>query len=276
MSQQNSRTVTTLPASLNNKIAHSLHYKKEVGALSRRDEIVIDLTKELALCYSLCLYYKTDTLESHQTQIMREVAFPLGEDVELGINEFVGMLPSIMELKNADSDPKCIPKETFQVALKSLHFHSGQTTEGLWKSLVSSMSDPGYYITLQSIFRLPDKRTLTAGTSTQAQSVKEGTQTAARKRIHHWINKEVEPSMRWICTPIGTGKSTLARTMADKLTKTSQIAADYFFKQGEASRNRVSCLFPTIASRLIVTVPHYEASLRKSLKSNPNTDIGTM
>ncbi|KAJ3532804.1 hypothetical protein NM208_g8270 [Fusarium decemcellulare] len=266
--------VITLPASLINKIAHSLHYKKEVGALSRRDEIVIDLTKELVLCYSLCLYYK-DTLEAHEIRIMREAAFPLGEDVELGINKLVRMLPGIPELKNADSDAKCIPKRTFQVVFKSLPFHSGQTTPGLWKSLVSSMRFKRSRILYHPSINLPivGQARFDSGDVYTSPKCQEGTQTAARKRIHHWINKEVEPSMRWIYTPAGTGKSTLARTMADKLTKTSQIVAGYFFKQGEASRNRVSYLFPTIASRLIVTVPHYEATLRKSFKSNPNTDI---
>ncbi|KAF4460443.1 Kinesin light chain [Fusarium albosuccineum] len=155
--------VTSLPASLYNKIS-PLHYKKEVGDLSRRDEIVTDHTKELALCYSLSLYYKKDTLEPHQTRIMREAAFPLDEDVDLGVNKLVGMLPSIPELNNAYSDAKCILRKTLQLAVKSCR-------------PIQATPMKGY----GSLF------------------------------------------------PAGTGKSTLARTMADELTKASQIAAGYFF-----------------------------------------------
>ncbi|KAF9762248.1 hypothetical protein IL306_003482 [Fusarium sp. DS 682] len=76
--------------------------------------------------------------------------------------------------------------------------------------------------------------------------------------------------------PAGTGKSTLARTMADELTKTGQIAAGYFFKRGDMERNYASRIFPTCASQLISTIPHFEASLRKSLKASQNPDIDSM
>jgi hypothetical protein len=95
--------VTSLPASLYNKIAHSLFYKDEVGPLSRGDEIVIDLTKGLALCYSLCLYYKAEKLEERQIDLMRKASS--GINANSNINSLVGMLHSIPDWTPQTSRP---------------------------------------------------------------------------------------------------------------------------------------------------------------------------
>lgn len=102
-----------------------------------------------------------------------------------------------------------------------------------------------------------------------------GTQTRAIQYIHDWIN-DSEKALLWIYSHAGTGKSTLARTIARELTETSQIAAGYFFKRGDANRNDVSRVFPTIASQLMSTIPRYESFLRKSVIASKNPDIKTM
>lgn len=102
-----------------------------------------------------------------------------------------------------------------------------------------------------------------------------GTQTSAIQYIHDWVN-EGEKALLWIYSHAGTGKSTLARTIARELTETGQIAAGYFFKRGDAHRNDVSRVFPTIASQLITTIPRYESKLRKSVIASKNPDIDTM
>jgi hypothetical protein len=47
---------------LYNKLAHPLLYKQQAGDISRRDEMVIDLSHGLSLCYSICLLYAQDKL----------------------------------------------------------------------------------------------------------------------------------------------------------------------------------------------------------------------
>jgi energy-coupling factor transporter ATP-binding protein EcfA2 len=102
-----------------------------------------------------------------------------------------------------------------------------------------------------------------------------GTQISAIQYIHDWIN-EGEKALLWIYSHAGTGKSTLARTIARELTETGQIAAGYFFKRGVADRNDVFRVFPTIASQLTTTIPRYESNLRKSVIASKNPDIDTM
>lgn len=58
--------LTSLPESMYNKLAHPLLYKQQAGDISRRDEMVIDLSHGLSLCYSICLLYAQDKLGNNE------------------------------------------------------------------------------------------------------------------------------------------------------------------------------------------------------------------
>lgn len=65
--------------------------------------------------------------------------------------------------------------------------------------------------------------------------------------------------------PAGTGKSTIARTVADTFADKQRPIAGYFFKRGEQGRNDTSRLFPTLAMQLAEAMPNFRSCLRKSL-----------
>ncbi|KAM0426011.1 hypothetical protein ACHAPT_008640 [Fusarium lateritium] len=269
--------VTSLPASLYNRIAHPLHYKKEAGDLSRGDEIVIDLTKGLALCYSLCLYYKKDKLAPHQIEVMRQ-ADSISKEGEF-LDKLAGIAPNIPELEGAAGHCKPIPRETLQIALESISAQTGtQTTDELWNSLVSSLSQEIREIRLSPIeLPITGKARFDSDDVNESPKCQEGTQTALRSYIRNWVDGgQDETTLLWIHGPAGTGKSTVARTVVDDLTDTKQIAAGYFFRRGDVGRNHESYIFPTIASQLITTIPRYESALRKSLGTSQNSHICSM
>lgn len=56
--------LTTIAEGLYNKFAHDLLYKGAVGDLTREEEMVVDLSHGLSLCYRLCVMYMKDKLES--------------------------------------------------------------------------------------------------------------------------------------------------------------------------------------------------------------------
>ncbi|KAM0281217.1 hypothetical protein ACHAQH_003648 [Verticillium albo-atrum] len=66
-------------------------------------------------------------------------------------------------------------------------------------------------------------------------------------------------------TNAGTGKSTIARTVADAFASEKRLVAGYFFKRGEQGRNDTSRLFPTIAMQLFEKIPFLEAQFDKLL-----------
>ena len=115
--------ITSLPANLYNKIAHPLLYKEEAGDLSQGDEIVIDLTKGLAFCYSLCTYYKRHKLDgklvdTNDLELMQKASSSLeGPEFMSSISELAGRIPDVdaTEIKG-----KSIPRERLEMVLESL------------------------------------------------------------------------------------------------------------------------------------------------------------
>lgn len=101
----------------------------------------------------------------------------------------------------------------------------------------------------------------------------EGTQIDARSRIKAWVEDPQAPILLWLHAPAGTGKSTLARTLVDDLSKDGNLAAGYFFRRGDVDRNSISRVFPTIATQLLKTLPPFEPLLRKSTNASSSETI---
>ncbi|KAG4259298.1 hypothetical protein FPRO03_12974 [Fusarium proliferatum] len=267
--------VTSLPAHMYNKIAHPLLYKEEAGTLSQGDEMVIDITKGLAYCYSLCLHFKRSKqrgdVGKQDTELLKNISSPSGELDESSLNCLAGRIPKLDFAARKTMD---IPRESLRLALDSLL--NDQIPDDIGQALADRFSRE-----IKDIAQPPINLVTSGNARFDSQDVhsspvcQEGTQTCAIQYIHDWIN-EGEKALLWIYSHAGTGKSTLARTIARELTETSQIAAGYFFKRGDSNRNDVSRVFPTIASQLMSTIPRYEPFLRKSVIASKNPDIETM
>lgn len=75
--------------------------------------------------------------------------------------------------------------------------------------------------------------------------------------------------MFWLSGRPGTGKSTIARTVAKTLDERHQLGASFFFKRGEADRNNIRKLSSTIAADLAVRYPTTTAHILESLADDP-------
>ncbi|CAI0654347.1 unnamed protein product, partial [Colletotrichum noveboracense] len=92
-----------------------------------------------------------------------------------------------------------------------------------------------------------------------------GTRIRIQEMIHNWADDNSGEPFFWLVGPAGTGKSTIARTVADSLAKKEQLAAGYFYKRGEQGRNDTTQLFPTLAAQLNKTITRFKSCLQKSL-----------
>lgn len=89
------------------------------------------------------------------------------------------------------------------------------------------------------------------------------------KRIREWADYEESPTILWLNGPAGTGKSTIARTIAYVFSDQDQLGGSYFFDQN-SGRTGLERFFPTIANRLVATIPGFGDRLRRSLEELGN------
>jgi Mrp family chromosome partitioning ATPase len=83
--------------------------------------------------------------------------------------------------------------------------------------------------------------------------------------IKTWANSKDSRSIFWLSGMAGTGKSTIARTIAEFFASRGQLGASFFFKKGEGERGNASRFFTTIAVDLVAHEPAMLPSIRKAL-----------
>ena len=65
----------------------------------------------------------------------------------------------------------------------------------------------------------------------------------------------------------GTGKSTIARTVARRFSNAdaASLGASFFFKRGEADRGNAAKLFPTLMRQLVARIPQLRDPVRAAI-----------
>lgn len=91
------------------------------------------------------------------------------------------------------------------------------------------------------------------------------TRTDLLQQIAGWTTDQAGKRIFWLCGKAGTGKSTIARTVAQKLDGDSLLGASFFFKRGHAGRSHAGLLFPTIARQLADLFPAIARAIAASL-----------
>jgi Mrp family chromosome partitioning ATPase len=94
------------------------------------------------------------------------------------------------------------------------------------------------------------------------------TRTELLDEMTRWANNENGKSIFWLSGMAGTGKSTIARTVAQSFASRGQLGASFFFKKGEGERGNASRFFTTIATDLVGCEPGMLPGIRKALDEN--------
>ncbi|KAF5716702.1 G-protein beta WD-40 repeat-containing protein [Fusarium mundagurra] len=87
--------------------------------------------------------------------------------------------------------------------------------------------------------------------------------------IHHWIDDPNSKTVYWLNGMAGTGKSTIARTVAHSRSKRGDLGASFFFKRGEMDRDNLNKLMSTLAYQLALSMPEVAFFIKKVLDTNP-------
>ena len=68
----------------------------------------------------------------------------------------------------------------------------------------------------------------------------------------------------------GTGKSTIARTVAQSFADQGRLGATFFFKRGEGDRGSASKLFTTVVVSLMTQIPGMKSGIKNAIEADPS------
>ncbi|RYC80662.1 Vegetative incompatibility protein HET-E-1 [Fusarium oxysporum f. sp. narcissi] len=87
--------------------------------------------------------------------------------------------------------------------------------------------------------------------------------------IDHWIDDATSKAIFWLNGMAGTGKSTIARTIAQMRHKRGDLGASFFFKRGETDRGSLAKFVPTVARRLAWNMPEVAPFIKNAVDADP-------
>src|ERR1700722_13095904 len=88
-------------------------------------------------------------------------------------------------------------------------------------------------------------------------------------QITEWAKDRNGKPIFWLNGMAGTGKSTIARTVAQSFANNGQLGASFFFKKGEGDRGNASRFFTTIARDLMAHIPGLMSGIKKAIEADP-------
>ncbi|RAH46267.1 uncharacterized protein BO95DRAFT_120599 [Aspergillus brunneoviolaceus CBS 621.78] len=97
-----------------------------------------------------------------------------------------------------------------------------------------------------------------------------GTRTNLLDEVETWIKSKDRKCIFWLNGMAGTGKSTIAQTIARKLDKRGELSATFFFKRGEADRGNAKYFVSTLAGQLIIKHQELASHVFTAIKRDSN------
>jgi len=97
-----------------------------------------------------------------------------------------------------------------------------------------------------------------------------GTREAVLEEIESWTKNFDESPVFWLNGLAGTGKSTIAQTIAERVFADGQLGASFFCSRDFVDRSGLHFIFPTLAFQLAHRYPDFRVHLVPLLQSNPD------
>lgn len=102
--------------------------------------------------------------------------------------------------------------------------------------------------------RLADGASFDSGRSQPESLCKADTRVEILQQLQEWSSSPQTPIL-WLSGMAGTGKSTIAQTMADKLHTQNKLAGSFFFSRGVGSLSKAANFVTTLAHQLACFSP---------------------
>jgi hypothetical protein len=96
-----------------------------------------------------------------------------------------------------------------------------------------------------------------------------GTRRAVLSCIELWARDPNKSPVYWLNGLAGTGKSTIAKTVAEQLFAIDQLGASFFCSRDFEDRRNLQLIFPTLATQLARNYPEFRSILVPLIQSDP-------
>jgi len=96
-----------------------------------------------------------------------------------------------------------------------------------------------------------------------------GTRGAILDEIEHWSRDFDKPPVYWLNGLAGTGKSTIAQTIAERLFADDQLGASFFCSRDFEDRSNLHFIFPTLAVQLARKYTEFRSIFVPLARSDP-------
>jgi hypothetical protein len=105
--------------------------------------------------------------------------------------------------------------------------------------------------------------------SEHASTCSEGTQVDILRALSRWTRHDGARRICWLQGHVGTGKSTIAHTIAKQLANEKRLAFSFFFSRRSPDRSDIAKFFPTFAFQLACFLPPVQEAMQRALEKNP-------
>ena len=96
-----------------------------------------------------------------------------------------------------------------------------------------------------------------------------GTRSAILDEIEFWAGSLLSPPVYWLNGLAGTGKSTIAQTIAERIFADGRLGASFFCSRDFEDRRNLQFIFPTIAVQLARKYPKFRSIFIPLVRSDP-------
>ena len=96
-----------------------------------------------------------------------------------------------------------------------------------------------------------------------------GTRSAVLDEIELWTRDFYKPPVYWLNGLAGTGKTTIAQTIAERMSAEGQLGASFFCSRDFEDRRDLKFIFPTLAVQLARTYAEFRSKFIPLVQSDP-------